>query len=125
MPQVVVVEVVESLQARLIHLFWEGNTCASVLHLPEEEVERGQHAETVENQEDHCRHCQPLLLRLGLHPEIEGEVHPEVAEKDEEEHRWELCLEEEVEKQAEGSVDDCDQDQKPEIAIAGLHVFKV
>ena len=113
MPHVVVVKVVKPLKARLIDLLGQGRTCSSILDLRPEKVEGGQHEDAGENEEDQRWPCQPLASQL-LHHEIEGEVHPSVGEKEEEEDGRELRRGGYEQKQhAEESVDGHEDDQKP------------
>ena len=111
-----VVKVVEPLKARPVDLFWQGRTHTGVLHLGFEEVEGRRKQEAGEDQEDQRRPRQPLATQL-LHREIEGEVHPNIGDKEEEEDRQELSVEDEQEERAEESVDGHEDDKKPKPGI--------
>ena len=112
-----VVKVVEPLKTWLVDLFWQGRTHTCVLHLRPEEVEGGQHEDGGEDEEDQRRPRQPLPGQL-LHHEIEGEVHANVGEEDEEEDGGEVCLKDEQESDAEQSVDGHEDDKKPKPGIS-------
>ena len=77
-----------------------------------EEDEGGHHEGAGESEEDLCRQRQPLASHF-LHCEVEGEVHRNVGEKEEEEDGGELRLREEQKDHAEQSVDGHEDDQKP------------
>ena len=111
-PDVVVVEVVEPLEAGLVELLWEGGARHGALDLRLEEVHRGKHEDAAENEEDKSRPRQPLSRQV-LHHEVEGEVHRNVGEEDEEEDGREVCGGDEQEEHAEDGVDGHEDDQKP------------
>ena len=112
MPDVVVVKIVEPLKAGLVELFGQGGTCSCALHLRLEEVEGGEHEGAGEDEEDQRRPGEPLPSQV-LHDQIEGEVHGNVGQEDEEEDGGELCIKDEQESHAEQSVDRHEDDQKP------------
>ena len=111
-PDVMVVEIVETLKAFLVELFWQGGARLGAFHLGLEEVEGGRHEDAGENHEDQCRPGQPLPRQI-LHEKIEGEVHGNVGEEDEEEDRGEVRVGDEKENHAEENVDNHEDNEKP------------
>ena len=107
-----VVKIVEPLKAGLVELFGQGSTSSGALDLRLEEVEGGEHEDAGEDEEDQRRPGQPFPGQV-LHDEIEGEVHGNVGQEDEEEDGGELCVKDEQESHAEQSVDGHEDDQKP------------
>ena len=125
-----VVKIVEPLKAGLVELFGQGSTSSGALDLRLEEVEGGEHEDAGEDEEDQRRPGQPFPGQV-LHDKIEGEVHGDVGQEDEEEDGGELCIKDEQESHAEQSVDGHEDNQKPKPkrllwtkpAMGTLHIF--
>ena len=99
-------------QAGLVELFWDRGVHYGVLDFSFEEVDSRKHEDAAENEEDQRRPGQ-LLSSQVLHHDIEGEVHGNVGEEDEEEDGGEVGVQDEEEEHAEDAVHEHEDDQKP------------